>query len=113
MGESDLADEGGQVAGLGEVLAVRGQVAVLQGAPLVAGGGGQLLLVRGVLVLRVEAVVPVRGLLRRGGEETVERGARGTPPPGLAVRSPLGPTTLTTFIGPNFGETLAFFDGIF
>lgn len=68
-----LIDEGREVGRLREVLLVRVQICfhVVQGGPLVTGGGGQLLLVRGMVVLwpqRGSFICGRRILPRREGE---------------------------------------------
>lgn len=68
-GKTVLIHKGREVARLGKVLLVQVQLRfhVLQGGPLVAGGGGQLLFVRGVVVLRVGAAfIHRRRILQRG-----------------------------------------------
>lgn len=71
MRKTVLVNKGRKVRWLGEVLLVRVQVGlhVVQGCPLLTGGGGQLLLVRGVVVLLVEGgrFICGRGILKHSG----------------------------------------------
>lgn len=78
-GKTVLIHKGREVARLGKVLLVQVQLRfhVLQGGPLVAGGGGQLLFVRGVVVLRVGAAFIHRHRILQRGEVSVGSSSHG------------------------------------